>query len=59
MGVIAVAVIVVVRVLVVIVRAVGVGREVVRVTSRRDARVEVVVVVGPGQGGRDGGRVAM
>ena len=57
-----VVVVVVVRV-VVIVRAEGVEREVVRVVSRREIRVFVLVfvAVGPGQRGRDGvvGRGAM
>ena len=58
-----VVVVVVVRVVVVVWAGFGVEREVVRVVSRREIRVVVVVfvAVGPGQRGRDGvvGRGAM
>lgn len=53
---VAVVVAVIVEV-VVIVRAIGLGREVVRVSTRREIWVDVwiVVEVGPGQMGRDVG----
>ena len=59
-GPVEVEVVVVVSV-VVRVRALGVGRVVVLVSSRREIRVEVVffVEVGPGQRGRDVGRGGM